>query len=427
MGWHPLEKYVRKVIIRYNELVFDDFELGRITSEEYLDLKEDFNFEHYLTYIYNNIQYDPVKDGLILDVFKPLNMSCKDDLVLFRYKSIDNELWSLYDGLYRECRSCVFETETGACVMAPQRKFFNVNEIDGWREYEIKERLGSCLSFSISDKLDGSNQNARWYRNKILLTGSVSLDPAQSWRLESGYKLFNENYKSMIKNNSRYTFMFEHITQADKHVVNYDNEGLYLFGMRDIYTGRELSFQEVKSVADEYNIPTPELCNTSFDTILSEVSKYKCDEKEGWVISIVMPNKQVFKAKLKVTDYVLMHHAISAFASPNNIVKAVAEDRIDDYLAIVPESIKQDVLDIVAQVHKYIHDASEAIWEALRDGNLYASQFEESEQRKQFFIWLTKNVKSSIRPYVANGYLGKPSYLLKKGLAGYKKFEELKL
>ena len=87
--------------------------------------------------------------------------------------------------------------------------------------------------------IDGSMQCARWYNNNIFMNGSMVLDKNASFRLEEGISMLNDDYKRMIKENQNYTFIFEYISLKDAHVVLYNKsqEGLYLIGIRNCYTG----------------------------------------------------------------------------------------------------------------------------------------------------------------------------------------------
>ena len=106
-----------------------------------------------------------------LELFKYLKLIQKDNLVLFRYANYadiyseddditSDELWNMGNGFYRECRSVVIDVWKEEIVLAPFRKFFNINE---WAEtsYEvIQNKINNASVVEFTDKLDGSMQSA---------------------------------------------------------------------------------------------------------------------------------------------------------------------------------------------------------------------------------------------------------------------------
>ena len=101
----------------------------------------------------------------LLDVFTPLDITCYKNLALFKYKSfiaLDEmemfgyDFWNKYDGLYRECRSVVIDTHNLSIVLAPQKKFFNVNENPEMDVKVIRDKIKDA-SFSSSVITNNSN------------------------------------------------------------------------------------------------------------------------------------------------------------------------------------------------------------------------------------------------------------------------------
>ena len=91
----------------------------------------------------------------------------------------------------------------------------------------------------------------------------------------------------MIAENPDYTFVFEYISMRDAHVVSYspEQEGMYLIGIRNILTGKQLSFKEVKDFAAKYYVPMTTIENRSFDSNRSPYS-YNCLMKHSLVLLI---------------------------------------------------------------------------------------------------------------------------------------------
>jgi len=191
------------------------------------------------------------------DVFGCLQTNQHEEFLLIRYGIADMQesMWTDIDSIYRECRSLVVDLKEDKIVLLNFRKFFNLNEAENDIESVMKEIEGAEI-VEFANKLDGSMQSVRYYKNDYFMAGSMALDLNKSWRLQDGYSMLTDNHKQMIKNNPIFTFIFEYISVRDAHVVIYekDKEGLYLIGMRNADTGEELNYAELRKFARKYGV-----------------------------------------------------------------------------------------------------------------------------------------------------------------------------
>lgn len=205
------------------------------------------------------------------DLLSCLELSQHGNSLLFRYARYSNiyddetenlgeDFWGRYDGFYRECRSVVVDVVNECIVLCPFSKFFNINELEETSLENVQNRINKAKTVEFSDKLDGSMQSATWYGDKIVMAGSQAINPADSWRLQDGYKMIRKipGYEKMLKECPNATFIFEYISLRDAHVVKYtkEQEGLYLIGIRNNRTGMEFSYRTVIETAAQYGIPT---------------------------------------------------------------------------------------------------------------------------------------------------------------------------
>lgn len=396
-----------------------------------MEIKEDY------ISTFNNISYNlenmlnSLNKKEYNDFFNCIDITQYEEYVLLKYKSFielndleiykDNNFWEKKNNFFQECRSLVVNLKDNEIVLCPQKKFFNINERVGWELENIKEKIKNSKKLEISSKLDGSNQNARWYKNKIFISGSSALNKELSWRLSETEKFLTEEYIGMMKEYQDYTFMFEYISPKNQIVVYYpkEKEGLYLFGMRNVYTGQEKSYEEVLKIGKYFGVKTTEVFDKSLDDILSEVGIWKGSEKEGWVINIIDKNDINFKAKLKVDDYVAIHRYIANFVSPNTIIKSIYENKFDDLLSKIPNGSKDKVIEIAQEVKKYINFIKQEVKKYIAVAN-------QKSTKKEAMIWIDLNVPKDFCGYVKNEYLGKEWNCLKKSKDGYKKFGEIK-
>ena len=365
-----------------------------------------------------------------INLIDPLQLNQSGTMLLIRYGRYsdvfggENEItndnfWDLYDGFYQECRSVVIDLDKEKIVLSPFKKFRNLNECPENDINVITNKIKNAKSIEVTEKLDGSMQSARFYDNQIVMSGSQAIDMNNSWRLKDGYSILTNqsNYVKMIKDNPVYTFIFEYITLKDAHVVNYkkENEGLYLLGMRNVYTGEQLSYSEVRIYADKYNVKMTRIFDKTFDDVLKDVKVYKSHEMEGFVINI-----DGHLLKVKCDDYVKIHKILSNISSINLIIKHIGDNTFDDLISKVPESYKWRVLKVANLVFDYIKSTEKNV---VKHYNLAPK-----DNRKDFMIWVDQNVPKEIRGYVRNLYLQRKNNYIKYGnekSPSYKKLKDM--
>lgn len=431
MWKHPLLGYIKQVkaIYKYNNKPI-----------------QDWNFKHWLDWLSENKPNGSIKD--LLEIFEPLDITVDGKYALFHYKgSIDlsdmgyseADFFSLYDGLYRECRSCVFDVEKEELLVCSLSKFKNYNESDDeWSGKNIRQKYATTKYIWITNKMDGSYQQFRYLKDedRIFGSGSQAINPKESWRLTRGFSFLTDNQKKLIKDYPDYTFIFEFICVDNPIVVHYtkEQEGMYLITARSCTTGLEMDFNVLQDIAKQYNCPVVDFYDSeNLDSLLAQVDNFTSDEKEGWVIRMRNENNQDFRVKLKVTDYVLMHKAISKLVSPNAVIQAIAEDKYDDFYSKVPDGFKDIVKGFYLETVGYISSRinlgelwySEMFDEITKDR--WNEDYSDSVKRKIKNIWITENVPKCIQSDVRNIADKKETkYLYRRGFP-YRHAEILKM
>lgn len=358
-----------------------------------------------------------LKNPEYADLLSCLELNQHENMLLIRYGRYSNiydgevdasgeDLWERYNGFYRECRSVVIDVVNDCIILSPFSKFFNINELEETSLENIQKRISNARIIEFSDKLDGSMQSARWYNNKIIMAGSQAINPANSWRLQDGYRMLNENsrYKEMLKKNPNFTFIFEYISLKDAHVVKYtkEQEGLYLIGVRNVLNGIEYDYKSVIQIANKFNIPTTKLFDKTLKQVMSELDDKSSDEAEGFVINI-----DGYKVKLKYNDYVHIHKALSKLSSVNLIIRSIADDKYDDLLAKLPVAYHDQVKKVAAIVVDYINRTEKMIREYYNEAP--------KEDKKEFMIWVSENVPREYQGYCRELYFGNKINVIKGG------------
>lgn len=411
-NWHPLYNYVMIVKREYMK--------GNADSEEY-------NFNDWLDYI-NFIYSDEegeIKNKIIkslLDVFKALDVTCYSHYALFKYKGYielgdlgyGSNFFEIYNGLYRECRSIVFDLKNDSIELASLSKFKNYNEDkDSWKADNIWKKYDNASgNFYITNKMDGSYQQYRYdvREDKIIGSGSSALDRNESWRLSEGYSLLTDGHKRMFKDFPDWTFIFEYISPKNPIVVKYtkEQEGLYLLAARNVYDGSEMTFTELKGKASWYSIKITENYADSLSDILTQTEKYTSDEKEGWVLDIIGIDGVHFRTKIKTESYLLMHRILAGKVSPNAVVQAIHDNILDDFLSTVPEAYRSIIDEYKENVYLYIRLMKQTV-------NFYYQKIEKNglESKKEKMIWIQNNVPKDFQGAVRNKVLGYENDYLK--------------
>lgn len=353
------------------------------------------------------------------NVFDSLQTNQVSNFLLIRYGLADMQrgMWEDKDSIFRECRSLVIDLDKEVIVLAPFRKFFNLNEVSENMYENVVREINEATIVEMANKLDGSMQSARWYDERVFMTGSMALDKEDSWRLQEGYEMITENHIRMFKDNQDYTFIFEYISLKDAHVVKYSkkDEGLYLIGVRDVLTGRELNYYEIIQMAEKYNIWVVELENRKLDELIDLSQKFKSYEKEGWVINI-----DGRRVKIKCDDYVKIHRLLDKLSSVNVIIESIADNKYDDLLSKVPIPYRDRVEKIAEKIFKYKMETEKMAREVYDEG------IKLTDNKKDFMVYLNKNADKNIFSLAVNLYLGTSINALKTRYR-YKKASEIGL
>ena len=410
-GWNPVFNKLIEIKRKYEEkfgLMSDDYNQTNVTCiERWVDMLE---IQEYV------------------DLFKPLQITQYNDLLLVRYGKYGdvlggeeditfNDFWDMYDGFYLECRSVVIDIRKEQLVLTPFRKFRNLNECEENSLENITTRINNAKCVEFSNKLDGSMQSARYFEGKYVMSGSMALDPHNSWRLDDGYKMLDERYRKMLFDCDCFTFIFEYISVKDAHVVNYtkEQEGLYLIGARDTRDGKEMTYSEILEIAKEYDILTTEVYDKTLDEVMKDITVLKSNVKEGFVVNI-----DGYKIKIKCDDYVNIHRILSNISSINLIIKNIADDTFDDMLSKIPQSYRNRVLKVAEYVFKYIHETDTNVKNYFNVAP--------KNSTKDFMIFIDKYVPQNIKAYCREMYLGKPINYIKSSndkCPRYKKLKEM--
>lgn len=389
MSWNPVLDKVIQIKREWEAEYSHEFGCPIRTFEEMLD---DLNNEEYN------------------ELFGCLQFNQFNEFLLIRYglEEMQKGLWEDPNSIYRECRSVVIDLDKECLVLTPYRKFFNLNEVEEDSIENVIDMINNAKVVEWANKLDGSMQSARWYNNKVFMSGSMALNPNDSWRLEEGYKMLTPNHISMLEDNKEITFIFEFIHPRDVHVVNYrpDEKGLYLIGMRSTTTGEAFNYSVVEYWGILYGVPYVKVEDKTIDEVMTEMKILKSSDKEGWVLNV-----DGHRIKFKCDDYVNLHRIIDKVSSINAIIENVVENRVDDMMSKLPDGYKERVGKMTGVIVDWGVETQLAVKGLMN--TLYITLGENCD-RKQAMIWIDTNVPKHLKGYVKNEFLGKEYNVYKK-------------
>lgn len=432
-SWNPVYNFVMQIK--------HDFEkkAGRVSYDKITRKKPNGGFE-YLTCV--EYWAEQLKNQEYIERLRPLEINQKGSFVLFRYANyssnaegetevnvFDNDFWNLYDGFYKECRSVVIDVEKETIVIAPFKKFMNLNQTEEYSLENVQKRIEKATCVEISTKIDGSMQCVSFYEGEYIMTGAQAVALDNSWRLQDGYNRFmaEDNLKRMVRENPNFTFIFEYVALKDAHVVVYtkEQEGLYLIGIRDNLTGKQLSYNNIVTLGLSYNIKLmTDIHNETLEEVLENLDKYKSNEAEGVVLYI-----DGFMVKVKYNDYAQVHRLLSMISAPNLIIEAVADGWIDDLISKVPDIYRWRVEVLVNLLGEYIKEQNKIVWDYFVD--IIADMVGSTNSTKEFMLKVEEVVPKKYRSYVRNKWLDKENNWLKSQVTSdtphYRNLSELGL
>ena len=396
-NWNPTYNFVIKIKRDY-ENTFKNIDV--------------YNLEHWIEKLNRN-EYN--------NFAQSVGFTHYNDMVLIKYSmiNVDRDMWANSNSIYRECRSVVIDLKNEELILVPFRKFFNLDEVEETALIKVVEKIKNAKIVEISNKLDGSMQSARFYRDQFIMSGSSALDPENSFRLTEGLSWLTDSHKKMLIDFPEVTFIFEYISMRDAHVVKYElkEEGLHLIGARRVDNGNMYTYKEIQEIADRYGVLVVKLEEQSLEEVLEKAAQYKSSDKEGWVIRV-----DDMLIKLKCDDYVNVHRILSKVSSINLVIQNIANGTYDDLISKVPELYRDRVKVAADAIYDYVKRTEDQICGYYRKAP--------KKELKGFMIWVDNQVPKHLKGYVRSKYLNKEYNLLKGNndkSPHYKKASELGL
>lgn len=255
----------------------------------------------------------------------------------------------------RECRGIIFDTESGEILRRPYHKFFNVNE----REETQDNVVDLSQSHAILEKLDGS-MIAPFVVNDRMIWGT-KMGATEVAEPVEDFVLLHENYSQFARFLIRrgYTPIFEWCSRKQRIVLDYKEDQLILTAIRDLTTGRYMSWDLVTNTADLYFIPVVGKWETGVDMDNKTMSSFvnyvrDLEDVEGFVVRF----SDGHMIKLKCDWYVQIHKAKEKILQDRNIVELILDDKLDDVKAHLPQEDRDRLTEFEAHFNLALFDVA---------------------------------------------------------------------
>lgn len=278
----------------------------------------------------------------IIDTIQIKTSIQRQSLIVLKYNKQINETG--FHNLQKVCRGKVVNIKTHEIVQYPYDKFFNIDENNEYSLDKIRNRLACAKYISVTEKVDGCLVAV----TQTDKTKSIQIDEKNIDNLivQTMGQFDNEQVQIakaiLIKQRSiikpERTYIFELITPAEKHVVDYGNlETLILTNIRDLRTYKLLKYNEIKAEGQQLNIPIVKQYEYSnIDEFIAKASETETNktnklEHEGWVFRIDNKYDETFMFKLKYKEYFRLSRQKSNI-SPEKLFTIIKAGKYDDYL-----------------------------------------------------------------------------------------------
>lgn len=311
----------------------------------------------------------------------------EDNLYVFNYCQIESPKTN---DIVMECRGLILR-DNFEIVCRPFDRFFNLGEA-----------LNITEKFSVSDsivyeKLDGSlckvyHSGESWqvatrgtaYAESENYTGEIFQDLMLN---AFGFQNLEEfsNALDLLLIPQDWTLIFEYTSLKNRIVTPYTEDKMYLLGIRDNFSGRDL-FSTVEPIyhalKNSLNVSLPKTFEFSNPEDMKEFVNSLDGLQEG-VVAFDLKNN--LRVKVKADQYVAVHRLRGdSIPTPKRILGLVVTNETEEYLAYFPEERERFVpyMESFAKLQsriQEIHNLSKAI-----------------EDQKEFALFVKDYIFSSI-------------------------------
>jgi RNA ligase len=282
------------------------------------------------------------------------------------------------------CRGLIINESNGEIMARPFPKFFNYGELP---EYEQDIPFSEVPEFT--EKLDGSLGISYKVEGKTYWStrGSFTSEQAKTAQL-----IWDDKY-SKVKIPDELTLLVEIIHPSTRVVVDYNGmSDLIIIGAVNRFTGEDYEYGKLLALGNSLGIKvTPQKHLT-----LEEAVKLKSTidyNNEGWVLR--WSNGK--RLKVKGDNYMDVHKL--AYGLSDKVKTEYWKDgKIEDLILKMPEEFREEIEGFKSTLDNQLISLKYEIDE------LIGNSLNNSEDRKSFAIFTSKNIPQEYKYLVFKGY-----------------------
>lgn len=268
------------------------------------------------------LSHDNWEELLTTDPYN-LKISRDGDYIMFKYNQLSSDFTI---PLVREARGIIFRESDWECVCEKFTKFGNYGEsycpdID-W------------ATASVQEKVDGS-LIGMFYDNGWHICTNGTIDAFKTELNDAKYKTFGDLFEAALPFSfdefniiagTDYVYMFELCSKYNRVIIPYDEPRLYFLGIRNIYTGNEVSPEE-SVLKDYFDIPKRYNLHSLED--VQRAANALPWNQEGYVVCDGSFNR----VKIKSPQYVMAHYARNnGVVNTERLVQIILDGEQEEFL-----------------------------------------------------------------------------------------------
>ena len=268
--------------------------------------------------------------------------------------------------IMRELRGLMFDHD-GNVISRRFQKFFNFGEREDVTTLDLSK------PHTILEKLDGSMITPVWINGYIRWCTKMGVTDVASQA--EAFVAENSKYMEFAETLlPSYTPIFEWCSRSQRIVIDYPEDQLVLVAIREVSNGLYVVKELVEAIANQYDIPVVKAMApmSNLDDFIVELRKR--EDIEGVVIRF----DDGHMVKIKTDAYITLHRAKSLLENERDVVECVLTDKVDDLLAILPDTDKERLIkfrdDVISDVNNVVFKVNYFL-KKLREFNVSRKQF----------------------------------------------------
>ena len=334
------------------------------------------------------------------------------EFVKYKYTDLVN-FENEWNEVSKFCRGVIFDKEHNLIAL-PAGKVFNINEQTETEERNIIEQYES---YATTEKKDGVSIIVQYiagediFSSGFLITTLGSLDNEFIDRAKDLFyakkidRMCADYAEDSKYNLEDFTFQFELISPVSKIILNYDEEELYLFSVRNKINGKYYldngSFFKAEAIFDKTVIYNK---TDEFDLNLLEIKQNSTDDIEGFVVHCFNEKDEFVKSVKVKTDHYMKRSRFKNHLSIKGIYESIISGELDLLIEENRNIISdEDMIFIKMQENNFYYKKYTLEYEAFKVlERLFVTQSSTTEMMKERRKWLgmKQNISKSTKSIV---------------------------